>query len=126
MIQEAIYTLLKGSYPDTFPNKAPQDHQVPYQVYRFVSVVPHHTKSGVSTVDTYRMTISVYSTDYNTMVTRSAGIRTIIDGIHSQTVDGELIDSIIFDDYTDLFDGSEEDSNEIYQRDTDYIIRYKR
>ena len=122
MLGEAIYSLLKTTYPKTFPVRAAQETPTPYLVYKFISNVPEDIKDGASELDTYRLQLTCYADTYRECHTILEDIRTNILDRYRGVVAGVNIDKIIFSNEIDLF----ENESEFHQLDHDYIIRVKR
>lgn len=100
-------------------NEVPQGTQYPYASYMIVSDVPTNDKDGVSTLDTYRIQISIWGAG-GEVETLLASYRLTLDrfrGINS----GNNIDKFVFDGINDLFD---EDSR-YAGKAIDFLIRVK-
>lgn len=115
----SIVSLLSGVTTNIHAMIAPQGTAYPYIVYQFISDIPTNDKDGPSTLDTYRVQLSIWG-DGPAVETLLASVRSTLDrfrGVNS----GNNIDKFVFDGINDLFD---EDSRYIGKA-IDFLIRVK-
>lgn len=104
-----------------YPAPAPQGVTVPYVTYQVISVEPHDTKSGVSTVDRFRVQVDTWARNASDAATISAAIRTALDRYTPGAVSGVTVDGIRFDtERTDY-----EQDTDLRRKSADYNIRIK-
>ena len=121
---KAIYSILNVSAVTTlatggiFPSRARQGAVAPYLVYRINDVIAHETKGGVSDVDHFFIIIEAYAKTYSAVEALSLQVRTTLDG-YSGTANGVVVDTIVFEDKSDLFD----DNAETYSQEIDFMVR---
>lgn len=125
LIAHADTAALLGSNPIKFyPGIAPQNTAYPFVVFRVVSNVPSNTKDAVSTLDKYRVQISVFSDDVADISPITNHIKTVFDG-QTWTVSGYTVQRCDFAGEEDLTERG--DSHEIiYHKALDFRIFYKR
>ena len=122
---KAIYSILNADANLTalatggiYPSRAKQGAVAPYLVYTINDVIPFNTKDGVSSVDHFFIIIEAYAKTYNEVDTLSLQVRTTLDG-YNGTANGVDVNSITFEDKTDLFD----DNAETYNQESDFMVR---
>jgi hypothetical protein len=126
-VGKSIYALLNADSDVTniatggiHPQIIPQGKVPPFIAYRVDAVNPHETKDGVSTVDHFDVTIACFAKKYITMDSLAQEVRNTLDG-YQGTSASIVIDSIIFEDKTDLYD----DGAEMHYCEIDFMIRVK-
>jgi hypothetical protein len=125
---KAIYSILTSDSEVSaivgtrvYPQIAAQEAAFPFVVYILSDIEPSDTKSGVSTLDEARYEVLAVCETYAELADLTNKIRTALDR-YTGTVAGVVIDSIQFTD----IDTSNDDKNEVYLTNSEYIIRVKR
>lgn len=123
MVGAALKTILASVEATIDGGRIPDRRGANWVIYTMISNVPHNTKSGASTYDTYRFQLDCYSRTPAKVDTLAASVRSTLDE-YSGTSEGVVIDHIFFDgehDTTELV--YEDESREDFLRRTqDYII----
>ena len=127
-IGKAIYNILSEYVPlaarvDTriFPNVATQSVAFPFIIYDVQSDSPEDTKDGVANLDITNMMVSAYSDTYLSATQIGGLIRDALDR-YSGTVNGVVINTIVFEGYNDAFDDMS-GRDGIYRKSLDFKIR---
>lgn len=119
-VGKVIYSLLNTagykSYPDVIPETVTGDTIV----YHVISDVPLTTKDGTSKIDTYRVQINCYSSNYAGACALAQAVRTALDR-KTGTYNSVVVDQINFIDQGSDYDLA---MNETGIRQ-DYYIRIK-
>lgn len=100
---------------------APQSRAVPFITYTVVDVTPHDTKSGVSTVDEFRVQIDCWADDATEAATINKACRTALDRYTPGLVGGVNLDGIRFEFYRSDYDPD----TDLRRSQSDYTIRIK-
>lgn len=86
-----------------FPDTIPQGTIFPCVAYTVIGTEPTNTKEGASRLDNIRIQFDIYSASYDTSVTISERVRTLLDGYSSGTLDLiHFVDERSGDTVTDL------------------------
>jgi len=104
-----------------YPQRAEQTAQLPLIVYSIIDGVPINEKQGSAPVDVYRVQVDIYAEKYSELDTLSAAVRSAMDDQRNQTIAGEKVIIIRWDDARDLFDKSTRE----HHRSEDYIVRIR-
>lgn len=112
-VGKAIYQILQqssvvGTYEASIhPLVAKETTRFPFVVYEVTQDDPTDTKDGVSGLDTYRLDIFVYSTEYSNTCLISNAVRGVLDRAptYPHTIyNGVVLQSISFQNITDEFE----------------------
>ena len=127
-IGKAIYNILSGTLAISnkvgtkiFPNVATQSESFPFIIYDVQSDSPEDTKDGVANLDITNMMVSAYSDTYSNATEIGSSIRDALDR-YSGTVNGVVINTIVFEGYNDAFDDMS-GRDGIYRKSLDFKIR---
>jgi hypothetical protein len=95
-IGEIIFKLIEdsGVVPDrkVFPIEIPQKTTINGSgvvVYNVISTTPTNTKQEGSTLDRYRIQVSIFSTNYDNCYAFADQIRTVLENVINQDVTGD-------------------------------------
>jgi hypothetical protein len=105
-----------------YPNNVPQDVELPFISYSIVSQEPSITKDVISPLDVIRISLDIYSTNYDTSNQIAAAVRVALDG-YKGTINSQVVQRITFDGQSD---GEYESELGVYWQNQDYNIRLKR
>jgi len=126
---KAIYGILSATAAVTalvstriYPNNVPQDVALPFIAYSIVSQEPSITKDVVSALDVIRISLDIYSTNYDTSNQIAAAVRVALDG-YKGTINSQVVQRITFDGQSD---GEYESELGVYWQNQDYNMRLKR
>ncbi len=126
-MEKALYNILSNDAPVTAittninPHRTLQGDSFPAITFSRISNEPDDTKDGVSTLDTIRMDVDIWSKDFTTGRDLADKVRTALDRT-SGTFNTRVIQSIRFETDRDFFDNN----LEIYHFNQEYSIRYDR
>jgi hypothetical protein len=123
MVGTALKTLLADVTATVYGGLVPDSPGSDWIVYTMISCVPHNTKSGASTYDTYRFQLDCYSRTPERVDTLAASVRSTLDE-YEGTSESVVIDHIFFDGQYDAFTSIEEmeSREDFFRRTQDYII----
>jgi hypothetical protein len=126
---KAIYGILSATAAVTalvstriYPNNVPQNVIMPYISYTIVSTEPTVTKDVISPLDTIRISLDIYSVNYDTSQQIGAAVRKALDG-YKGTINLQAVQRITFDGQGD---GEYEPELNVYWQNQDYTMRLKR
>ena len=105
-----------------YPNNVPQDVALPFIAYSIVSQEPSITKDVVSALDVIRISLDIYSTNYDTSNQIASAVRVALDG-YKGTINSQVVQRITFDGQSD---GEYESELGVYWQNQDYNMRLKR
>jgi hypothetical protein len=105
-----------------YPNNVPQDVELPFISYSIVSQEPSITKDVISPLDVIRISLDIYSTNYDTSNQIAAAVRVALDG-YKGTINSQVVQRITFDGQSD---GEYESELGVYWQNQDYNMRLKR
>ena len=116
-------TIFKSLINDRiYPNNVPQDVQLPFISYSIVSQEPSITKDVISPLDVIRVSLDIYSTNYDTSNQIASEVRSILDG-YKGTINSQVVQRITFDGQSD---GEFDSELGVYWQNQDYNMRLKR
>ena len=129
---KVFYSLLSGNAPTTgvvgakiFPQQAPQQSTFPFIVITQVSNVPTNTKSGVSTMDTMRVQVTMIHNSQALLDTLGGYVRTALDFVNNTTIEGVKVQYITYQGEADAFDeGAGQDGQ--FLKYQDYLLTISR
>ena len=123
MVGTAIKSILSSVAATVYGAVIPDSPGSDWVVYTMISCVPHNTKSGASTYDTYRFQLDCHSRTPERVDTLAASVRSAMDE-YTGTVESVVIDHIFFDGQYDGFNSLLEDESreDFFRRTQDYII----
>jgi hypothetical protein len=126
---KAIYGILSATAAVTalvstriYPNNVPQNVIMPYISYTIVSTEPTLTKDVISPLDTIRISLDIYSVNYDTSQQIGAAVRKALDG-YKGIINSQAVQRITFDGQGD---GEYEPELNVYWQNQDYTMRLKR
>lgn len=129
-VSTVIYTLLSASSTITgvvgtriYPQQVPQVAGYPAITFTSISNVPTNTKGsdGKSTMDRYRIQVTMVATLQSTIDTLGDAVRTALDYTYMQTIAGTKVQLISYQNEVDMFDeGSAQDG--VFIKHQDYIL----
>ena len=119
-IGKAIKALINAAGYNCYPDIIPEDVSGDTVVYHVISDVPTTTKDGTSKLDTYRIQINCYSSNYGGACDLAQAIRTALDR-KSGTYGTLSVDQVNFIDQGSSYDL---EMNETGVRQ-DYYVRIK-
>jgi hypothetical protein len=129
---KVFYSLLSNNAPTTgvvganiYPQQAPQTTTFPFIVITQVSNVPNNTKSGVSTMDTMRVQVTMIHNTQALLDTLGGYVRTALDFVNNQTIQGVKVQYITYQGESDAFDeGAGQDG--AFLKYQDYLLTISR
>ena len=113
-------TLTTATGTRIYPVVAKQNAARPFIVYTGVSVEPHDTKSGVSTLDIVRVQFDIYADTHASAQDTADTLRTAIDG-HTGSHGGRYIDGVRYLSESDDYEAE----TSLYRKSMDFQIRVK-
>lgn len=115
-------TDLAAVVPNVYAGTMSQSGTFPYIVISTIANEPADTKSGASTLDTYRLQIDNYSTTYKQAADVAIMIRRIIDRHAHQEINGVSLNGVNFISWSDDY----ETETKTHRVISEYYIRVKR
>lgn len=127
-----IYSILSGNTGVTnlvntkiYPQEAPQTAAFPYVVFQSISNTPNNSKSGVSTMDRYRIQVTVCAKKQSEIDSIGAAIRSALDYVQQQTISSTYVQLISYQGEVDMFSyPSGQDG--IFEKAQDYFLTISR